>query len=47
MKKKLEETGKSCLYKNFDLLPTKVNTLSQLFLNVEIVTRVMYYCLHL
>lgn len=23
MKKKLEETGKSCLYKNFDLLPTK------------------------
>ena len=31
MKKKLEETGKSCLYKNFDLLPTKVNTLSQLF----------------
>jgi hypothetical protein len=29
MKKKLEETGKRCSYKNFDLLPTKVKTLLQ------------------
>ncbi|PNY14011.1 enhanced downy mildew protein, partial [Trifolium pratense] len=34
MKKKLEETGKRCSYKNFDLLPTKIN----LLLNAEIVT---------
>lgn len=27
MKKKLEDTGKRCFFKNFDLLPTKVNTL--------------------
>ena len=29
MNKKLEETGKRCLYKNYDLLPTKVNILLQ------------------
>jgi len=29
MKKKLEETGKRCSYKNFDLFPTKVIILLQ------------------
>ncbi|CAL0300755.1 unnamed protein product [Lupinus luteus] len=31
MKKKLEETGKSCLYRNYDLLPTKIMGLNPPF----------------
>lgn len=37
MKKKLEETGKRCSYKNYDLLPTKVNTLIQVVISLIVV----------